>query len=81
MEWVGGWGKSVTPQFPRVPLTIRQPVEFLWVLDDPIPHYYILFIGIHIIKKIGQCPLFEELYPTYNLYNSITITHSGSQQK
>ena len=53
MEWVGGWGKSVTPQFPRVPLTIRQPVEFLWVSDDPIPHYYILFIEIHIIKKIG----------------------------
>ena len=73
---------TVTPQNPRVPLTIHQSAEFLWISGNPIPHCCVPFIGIHIFKKnLTKSPLFGELYPTYNLYNSITITHLGSQQK
>ena len=60
--------KCDTPN-PGVPLTTRQPAEFLWILGDPIPHCCIPFIGIHILKKTwAESPLFGELYPTYNLY-------------
>ena len=37
-----------------VPLTTRQPMEFLWISSDPIPHCCVPFIEIHIFKKIGQ---------------------------
>ena len=37
---------------PGVPLTTRQPLEFLWISGDPIPQCCILFIGIHIFTKI-----------------------------
>ena len=47
-------GGDVTPQFPGVPLTTRQPAEFLWVSGDSIPHCYSPFIGIHILKKITK---------------------------
>ena len=43
----------VTPQFLRVPLTICQPAEFLWILGDLIPHCCVPFIRIHIFTKIG----------------------------
>ena len=68
---------------PGVPLTTCQPVEFLWILGDLIPHCCIPFIGIHIFtkKNCAKSPLFRKLYPTYNLYNNIIITHPGSQQK
>ena len=36
---------------PGVPLTTRQPAEFLWILGDPIPHCCVPFIGIHIFTK------------------------------
>ena len=40
---------------PGVPLTTRQPVEFLWISGYPIPHDCVAFIGIHIsTKKIGH---------------------------
>ena len=45
--------KGDTPN-PGVPLTTSQPAEFLWISGDPIPHYCVPFIGIHIFKKIGQ---------------------------
>ena len=58
---------------PGVLLTIRQPVEFLWILNDPIPYCCVPFIGIHIFTKNGpESPLFGELYPTYNIYNHNT---------
>ena len=64
---------------PGVPLTTCQNAEFLWISGDPIPHCCIPFIGIHIFKKNRvESPLFGELYPTYNLYNNIMITHPGS---
>ena len=37
---------------PGVPLTTRQPVKFLWISSDPIPHCCVPFIGIHVFKKI-----------------------------
>ena len=58
----------VTPQNPGVPLTTRQPVEFLWISGDLIPHCCVPFIGIHIFtKNRAKSHLFED--PTYNLYN------------
>ena len=36
-----------------VPLITRQPVGFLWISSDLIPHCCVLFIGIHIFRKIG----------------------------
>ena len=67
---------------PGVPLTTRQPAEFMWISSDPIPHCCAPFIGIHLFTKIGaESPLFGELYRTYNLYNSIIIPHPGFQQK
>ena len=36
---------------PGVQLTTRQPMEFLWISGDSIPHCCVLFIGIHILKK------------------------------
>ena len=59
---------------PGVPLTTRQPAEFLWISGDPIPHCCVPFIRIHILKKNqSEPPLFGELYPSYNLNNSIII--------
>ena len=67
---------------PGVPLITHQPVKFLWILGDPIPHCCVLFIEIYIFtKNWAESLLFGELYLIYNLYNSITITHLGSQQK
>ena len=60
----------MTLQNPGVPLTTRQPVKFLWISGDLIPHCCVPFIGIHIFTKNRvESPLFGELYPTYNLYN------------
>ena len=76
------WEDACDTPNPGVPLTTRQPAKFQWISGDPIPHYCVPFIGIHILKKNRvESPLFEELYPTYNLYNNIIITHPGSQQK
>ena len=36
---------------PRVPLTTHQPMKFLWISGNPIPHYYVPFIRIHIFTK------------------------------
>ena len=64
-----GYVPCDTP-IPRVPLTTHQPVEFLWISGDPIPHYCVPFIEIHIFTKNQvESPLFRELYLTYNLYN------------
>ena len=65
-----------------VPLTTRQPTEFMWLSGDPIPHCCVPFIGIHVLKKNQEePPFYGELYPTYNLNNSIIITNSRSQHK
>ena len=73
---------SMTPQNLGVPLTTHQPTEFLWISSNPIPHCCVPFIGIHIFtKNWAKSLLFEELYPIYNLYNSISMTHPGSQRK
>ena len=45
--------ENVMPQNPRVPLTTSQPAKFLWISSNPIPHYCVPFIGIHIFTKIG----------------------------
>ena len=67
---------------PGVPLTTRQPVEFLWISGDLIPHCCVPFIEIHIFtKNRAESPLFKELYPAYNLYHRIIITHPRSQQR
>ena len=56
---------------PGVPLTTHQAVEFLWISGCPLPHGRVPFIGIHIsTKNQAVSPLFGELYPTNNLYNS-----------
>ena len=58
-----------------VPLTIRQPVEFLWISGDPMPHCCVPFIEIHIFtKNRAESPFFGELYPTYNLYNPFRVS-------
>ena len=49
-----GFKENVTPQNPGFPLTTRQPVEFLWISGNPIPHFCVPFIGIHIFTKIKQ---------------------------
>ena len=46
-----------------VPLTTRQPVEFLWISGYPIPHGCVPFIG-------AESLLFGELYLPCNIYNS-----------
>ena len=57
---------------PGVPLKTSQPAEFLWILSDSIQHCCVPFIRIHILtKNQEESPLFRELYPTYNLYNSV----------
>ena len=64
-------GSCLLGSQPGVPLTTCQPVKFLWILGYPIPYGCVSFIGIHIsTKNRAASPLFEELYPTYNLYNS-----------
>ena len=49
---------------PGVPLTTRQPVEFQWISGDPMPHYCVPFIGIHIFtKKLGKVSFVQGALP------------------
>ena len=69
-NWVKNPDLGYDTPNPGVPLTTRQPVEFLWISSYPIPHGCVPFIGIHIsTKNRAESPLFGMLYPTYNLYN------------
>ena len=35
-----------------IPLITHKPTKFLWISGNPIPHYYVIFIRIHIFTKI-----------------------------
>ena len=64
---------NVTPQIRGgVPLTTRQPVEFLWISGYPIPRGCVPFIGIHIsTKHRTESPLFDKLYPITVIHKSL----------
>ena len=52
---------------PGVPLTTRQPVEFMWISGYLIPHGCVPFIGIHIStkkKKSGRVSFVREALPS-----------------
>ena len=64
-----------------VPLTTCQPVDSC---GFQVTRYHTVMShlsGSIFHKNQAESPLFGELYPTYNLYNIIIITHPRSQQK
>ena len=38
------------------------------MLSNPTPHHHVPFSGTHDLMKIGQSPLYGELYPKYNMF-------------
>ena len=57
--------RNVTPQNLGVPLTTRQPTEFLWISGNPITHCCVPFIRIPIFTKIGQSLLCSMALPDF----------------
>ena len=48
------------------PLTTRQPAEYSWISGNPTP-----------LTKIGQSPLYRELYPNTSCPKQFIMTTSG----